>query len=175
MSLEVDSAHHTKCSVKAIRNGYGVWFASYLVLSLIMLFFYRKVQYLTLYAGGRRHFGFRAKYCLSSLGFCGKAPPGDIARYATCRLSFFVLYSLVPGTSLPLFSHWLCSVRTKDHFWSPFPCFVLCFFVPGTLTYAVFPSGENNILYADGRRHLTFWRHTACIALDCSERHHQAI
>ena len=34
--------------------------------------------------------------------------------------------------------------------WSPFPCFVLCFFVPGTLTCAVFPSGGNSILYANG-------------------------
>ena len=52
---------------------------------------------------------------------------------------------------------WHYGVRTIDYFWSPFPCFVLCFFVPDTLTYyAVFPSGDNSIFYADGRRHFRF-------------------
>ena len=38
MPLEVDSAYYTECGMKAIRNRYGLWFASYLARSLIMLF-----------------------------------------------------------------------------------------------------------------------------------------
>ena len=50
MSLEVDSAYHTECSIQAIRNGYWVWFASYLVRSLIMLFFHhREINYSSKY------------------------------------------------------------------------------------------------------------------------------
>ena len=34
MSFEVDSAYHTECSMKAIRNGYGLWCAVALLVIL---------------------------------------------------------------------------------------------------------------------------------------------
>ena len=50
--LKVDSVYHTECSIKSIRNGYGLWFASYLVPSLIMLFFlHREIDYKHLICG----------------------------------------------------------------------------------------------------------------------------
>ena len=36
MSLEVDSAYHTECSMKAIRNGYGLLCASALLVLLVL-------------------------------------------------------------------------------------------------------------------------------------------
>ena len=95
-------------------------------------------------------------YYLYSLGFFAEAPSGDIARYAVCRPPLFVLCPFVPGTSHALLFHWHYGVRTIDYFWSPIPCYVLCFFVPRTLTYADFLLGDNGILYADDRRHSGF-------------------
>ena len=89
--------------MKAIRNGYELWLASYLVRSLVMLLFRQEIWYL--HADGRRRFGFRAAYDLYNLGFFGEAPSGDMAQYTTCRLAFFVLCSFVPGTSHALFFH----------------------------------------------------------------------
>ena len=43
--------------MKAIRNGYELWLASYLVRSLVMLLFRQEIWYL--HADGRRRFGFR--------------------------------------------------------------------------------------------------------------------
>ena len=52
------------------------------------------------------------------------------------------------------FSIWHCGVRTIDYFLSPFPSYVLCFSVAGTLPYAA--SRDNIILYAEGRWHFGF-------------------
>ena len=79
---------------------------------------------------------------LYSLAFFGEVPSGDIARYTTCRLPSFVVCSSVPDTSHALFFHWHYGVCTIDYFWSPFPCFVLCFFVLDTPLICCFSIGR---------------------------------
>ena len=103
---------------------------------------------------------------LYSLAFFGEVPSGDIARYTTCRLPSFVVCSSVPDTSHALFFHWHYGVCTIDYFWSPFPCFVLCFFVLDTPTYMLFFHREIVGFYMRTVVGiLSFWRHTTCIAL----------
>ena len=84
--MEVDSSYHTECSMKAIRNGYGLRFASYLVHSVIVLFSHRGIYYLDMRTVAgilafRRH-----TTCIAS-NFRG----GTIRRYRTTYyLSWFL-------------------------------------------------------------------------------------
>ena len=94
----------------------------------------RRTTWVALYFSGRCHPAVSHDIVSSSFLCCVLR-----TRYLTCAV-------------FPLAS-WRSHV---DYFWSPFPCSVFCFFVPGTLTYAVFPSGDDSILYADDRRHFGF-------------------
>ena len=119
----------------------------------LLLYFYIGI-YSIRYADGGRHFGFRATYYVGSLVFLGEVPSGGIARYSVVFLSLCcVLRTRYLTCAVFPLASWRSHV---DYFWSPFPCSVFCFFVPGTLTYAVFPSGDDSILYADDRRHFGF-------------------
>ena len=143
MSLEVDSAYHTEYSMKSIRNRYGIWFASYMVRSFTILFFHREILYLICKRSSA--FGLSGDILLA---YPSIFQGGATRRYRTIKYllsSSFVLCSFVPGTSHALFFYGHYGVQTIDYVCSPFPCFVLCFFVLGTLTCAVFPLGDNRI------------------------------
>ena len=147
MSLEVDSHYHIEYSMKAIRNGYGLWLASHLVRSLIDVISDMRTVV------GILAFG-RHTTCIA-LNFFGRHHP-----VISHEISLVVFLSLCCVPSYPV-RHMRCFSIDIMAF-TRYTIFGLLFLAFCCVSSCLVrsrccsPSGDNSILYADGRRHFGF-------------------